>query len=70
MSPATQVLYELAAELRDMVGIEEQSNSDNPADTFFGNPSQGSDTESQNSKHDEDISLDELCNITLDEQDF
>lgn len=70
MSSAKQVLYELAEELRDMVGGEENGDSDNPADTFFGNAPDESDSDDSTSDNDNQLTSEELFNLPFDEQDF
>lgn len=70
MSPAKQVLFELTEELRDLVGGEPHSDSDNPADTFFGNAPDDSDDESTGSETHQDMTMEELFSMSLDEQGF
>ena len=70
MSTAKQVLYELAEELREIVGGEEHSDTENPADTFFGDASDNSSSESEESEKENSLTADELFNLSIDEQDF
>lgn len=37
MLPTKKVLFEITEQLRDLIGGEENSDTDNPAQTFFGN---------------------------------
>ena len=75
MSTAKQVLFGLAEEMRDLIGGETQAGEDNPVDTFFGTASSESEAEHESEDEiDDEIDMDqtveELFNLTLDEQDF
>lgn len=71
LEPAKQVLFELVENLRDIVGGEENSDENNPADTFFA-PHDSSDSDSEDSSFkpsNQDVA-DNLFNLAFDDADF
>lgn len=69
MLPVKQVLFKLTQQIREVMGGEQHSDCDNPADVFFGSKEESS-SSSQDGNDLDNQEAEEFFNMTLDEQDF
>ena len=70
MSPAKQVPFELAEELRNVGCGEEKYHHNYPVETFFGNSLDSSNSERNQSEDEESLTVEKTYNHDIEEEDF
>ena len=72
MTPSKQILFEPSQELREIIGGEAQSDSDNPTEVLFGTEPDESSSSSSDSEEDDrnNETAEEFFNLSIDDQNF